>query len=440
MPRNASRSAVLSILALVLALSPLAASPAVAADWPQWRGPERDGKSPDSGPLMTSWPEGGPPLAWQSSGLGGGFSSLSAVGDRLYTMGDLGDKQHVIALDRSDGKVLWKTAVGPAWVDQYGGPRGTPTVAGGRVYALSTEGELVCLDAKSGEKVWSRNLPEDFGGRMMSVWKFAESPLVHDGRVIVTPGAPDTGLVALEPATGKVIWRAKLPEIGPEGKDGAGYSSVVVSNGGGVEQYVQVMGRGAVGVEAETGRYLWGYNRIANEVANISTPLVDGDHVFVSTGYGTGAALLELVPKDGGGVEAREVYFLAADTFQNHHGNMILHRGHVYAGSGHNKGFPMSVELEDGSVAWGPVRNGGSGSAAVSFADGHLYMRYQNGVMVLVEATPQGYREKGTFEIPEVRHPSWAHPVIAGGKLYLREQDRLYVYEVAAGEQKAEAK
>lgn len=436
MPRNPSRSALSAILALALLAFAAAAG---AADWPQWRGPGRDGKSPDAGPLLAAWPEGGPPLAWKSSGLGGGFSSLAAVGDRLYTMGDLGDTQFVLALDRANGRVLWKTAVGPSWIDQYGGPRGTPTVAGGRVYAMSTEGVLVCLEAATGKEVWSRDLPKDFGGKMMSVWKFAESPLVHDGRVVVTPGAPGAGLVALEPATGKEIWRAKLPALGPEGKDGAGYSSVVVSNGGGVEQYVQVMGRGAVGVEASTGRFLWGYNRIANEVANISTPLVDGDRVFVSTGYGTGAALLQL-EKKGDGVEAREVYFLPADTFQNHHGNMILHGGHVYAGSGHNKGFPMSLALADGAVAWGPVRNAGEGSAAVSFADGHLYLRYQNGVMVLVEATPEGYREKGSFPIPEVTKPSWSHPVVAGGRLYLREQDRLYVYDLAASTKAAAAR
>lgn len=419
-------------LALILALP---AAPAQAADWPGWRGPARDGKSPETG-LLGEWKEGGPPLAWQASGLGGGFSSLAVVGERIYTMGDLGERQYVLALDRADGKVVWKTAVGPAWVDGYGGPRATPAVDGGRVYALSTEGELVCLDAESGGKVWSRNLPRDFGGRMMATgrgthWKFAESPLVDGDRVVVTPGVPDAALVALDKATGKEVWRAKVPAFGDNGADGAGYASVVVSNGAGVKQYVTILGRGAVGVEAATGRYLWGYNRIANDVANIPTPLVEGDHVFVSTGYGTGAALLRL-EKDGSGVAAREVYFLPGDDFQNHHGNMVLHRGHVYAGTGHNKGFPISVKLADGAVAWGPVRNQGQGSAAVTFADGRLYMRYQDGLVVLVEATPEEYRERGSFQIPGVERPSWSHPVVAGGRLYLREQDRLFVYDVSA--------
>jgi hypothetical protein len=267
-------------------------------------------------------------------------------------------------------------------------------------------------------------------------WRFAESPLVDGGRVIASPGAKAAALVALDKMSGKEIWRTAIPDLGAKGADGAGYSSVVVSEGAGVRQYVQLLGRGAIGVEAATGRFLWGYNRIANNVANIPTPLIDGDHVFVSTGYGTGAALLKLV-RSGDGVAAQEVYFLPPETFQNHHGNMILHDGHVYAGSGHNKGFPMSVKLADGKVAWGPVRNQGTGSAAVSFADGRLYLRYQNGLMVLAEATPQEYREKGSFKIPDVGNPSWSHPVIAGGRLYLREQDHLFCYDLSASARQA---
>ncbi len=432
MLQTPSRNAVLASLTVAVAFS-LLATAAHAADWPQWRGPHRDGKSAETG-LLPAWTDGGPPLAWRTSGLGGGFSSLAVVGERIYTMGDVGPTQYVVALDRKDGKVLWRTAVGTAWVDEYGGPRATPTVDGERLYALSTEGELVCLRTKDGEKVWSRSLPREFGGRMMKIqgtdWKFAESPLVDGDRVVVTPGARDAALVALDKATGKEIWRAKIPALGEKGADGAAYSSIVVSHGAGVRQYVQILGRGAVGVEAATGRFLWGYNRIANDVANIPTPLVEGDRVFVSTGYGSGAALLELAKSDGG-VAAREVYFLPGETFQNHHGNMVLHAGHVYAGSGHNKGFPISVQLADGAIAWGPERNAGQGSAAVTFADGRLYLRYQNGLMVLVEATPAGYRERGSFRIPEVAHPSWSHPVVAGGKLYLREQDHLFCYDLA---------
>lgn len=417
-----------------LVTATLVASPAPATDWPQWRGPERNGKSPATG-LMDTWPDGGPPLVYRASGLGTGYSSLAVIGDRIYTLGDLEDGQHVLALDRETGKRLWATRIGPPWKDRYGGPRSTPTVDGDRLYALGTEGDLVCLVTADGSVVWKRNLPEDFGGSLMTTsgghnWKFAESPLVDGDRVVVTPGARDAALVALDKRTGGEIWRTKIPELGPAGRDGAAYSSVVVSRGGGVRQYIQLMGRGVIGVDAETGEFLWGYNRVANDVANIATPIVDGDHVFVSTGYGTGAALLRLKGDGEGGVKAEEAYFLEGDTLQNHHGGLILDGGHIYTGTGHNKGFPICVEMASGDVAWGPVRNAGQDSAAVTWADDKLFFRYQNGLMVLVEATPEGYREKGSFMIPDVHQFSWSHPVVAGGRLYLREQDNLFCYDV----------
>jgi outer membrane protein assembly factor BamB len=262
-------------------------------------------------------------------------------------------------------------------------------------------------------------------------WKFSESPLVDGKRVIVTPGAKDAALVALNKKTGKEIWRAALPDLGEEGTDGAGYSSVVISEAGGIRQYVQFLGRGVVGVDAKSGRFLWGYNRIANGVANIATPIVAGEHVFASSGYGTGSVLLKLSPT-GDGMKAEEVYFLSADVMQNHHGGLILHGDHVYTGTGHNKGFPLCVELKSGKVAWGPERNEGTDSAAIAYADERLYFRYQNGVMVLVEATPEGYRERGSFMIPDVELQSWPHPVIIGGRLYLREQDNLFCYDLRA--------
>ena len=408
-----------------------------AADWPQWRGQNRDGKSPETG-LLQSWPEEGPPMAWRAGGLGGGFSSVAVVGDRIYTLGDLGDGQYAIAVKRDGGAMVWKTKIGQTWEDKYLGPRSTPTVDGNRVYVLGTEGDLFCLDAASGEKIWSRNLPKDFGGTMMkaqgtSEWKFSESPLIDGDRVVVTPGAQNAALVALEKKNGKEIWRTTIPDLGERGADGAGYSSVVVSAAGGVRQYVQFLGRGVIGVEAETGKFLWGYNPVANDVANIPTPLIDGEFVFASSGYGTGAVLIKLT-STGEGIAAEQVYFLDSETMQNHHGGMILHEGYVYTGTGLNKGFPLCVKLADGKVAWGKIRNEGQGSAAVSYADGRLYFRYQDGLMVLVEATPAGYNEVGSFMIPDVKQPSWAHPVIADGKLYLREQDNLFCYDISRAE------
>jgi outer membrane protein assembly factor BamB len=411
------------------ALAAVAAFGAGPAEWTGWRGPGRDALSPDTG-LLAQWPPSGPPVAYRATGLGTGFSSLAIAGGRIYTMGDRQGAQSVIALTQDAGKVLWAARVGPTWDDEYGGPRGTPAVDGGLIYALGTEGDLVCLDAANGKEVWRKSLPRDFGGAMMSGWQFSESPLVDGDRVVVTPGAKGAGLVALDKKTGREIWRAALPDLGPKGRDGAAYSSVVVSNGAGVKQYVQLLGRGLVGVRARDGKVLWGYNKVANNVANISTPIVKGDLVFASTGYQTGAALVKLT-KSASGVDAQEVYFLDGRTLQSHHGGLVLVGDHVYGGHGHRQGFPICVELATGKVAWGgDIRNQGSGSAAVVYADGNMYFRYQNGLMMLIEATPQGYREKGAFTIPDVQKPSWSHPVVVGGRLYLREQDALNVYDV----------
>jgi outer membrane protein assembly factor BamB len=411
------------------AIALAAPAPPRAGEWPQWRGPNRDGLSRDTG-LLSSWGPSGPPLAWKANGLGVGFSSVAVAGGRIYTMGDRGGVQSLVALAQADGRAVWSARVGPTWDDQMGGPRGTPTVDGDAVYAIGTEGDLVCVEAASGRERWRKSLPRDFGGRMMSMWKFSESPLVDGDRVVVTPGGPAAYMVALDKRTGRELWRTPAPPSGPRGREGAGYSSVVVSSGGGVRQYVQLGGRGLLGVRASDGKLLWSYNRVANDVANIPTPIVKDDLVFASTGYQAGSVLLRLVAS-AGSVEAREVYFLEARTLQNHHGGLVLVGDHVYGGHGHNRGFPIAVELATGKVAWGgDIRNAGSGSAAVTYADGHLYFRYQNGIVMLIEATPAGYREKGSFTIPNVSQPSWPHPVITGGKLYLREQDTLYVYDV----------
>lgn len=418
-----------SVLTGLMALALGAAAAAPSTEWPQWRGPNRDGLSSDTG-LLPSWPAGGPPLAFKATGLGRGFSSVALSGGRIYTLGDRAGTQQLLALDEKDGKLLWSAQVGAVWDDSYGGPRSTPSLDGGLVYALGSHGDLVCVDAQTGQERWRRHMERDFGGQMMSMWKWSESPLVDGERLIVSPGMATAGLVALDKRTGKEAWRTRMPDLGPRGKDGAGYAGAVISNGAGVKQYVQLMGRGLVGVRADNGQFLWGYNRVANDVANIATPIVSGDLVFASTGYQTGSALLKL-EKTPAGVNVREVYFLEAKTLQNHHGGLVLVDGRVYAGHGHNMGLPICVELQTGKVLWGgDTRNAGTGSAAVTWADGNLYMRYQNGTVLLVEATPLGYREKGGFSLPDVRDPSWPHPVVAGGRLYLREQDALYVYDV----------
>lgn len=424
-----------AVLALVLACAPAFAT----GDWPQWRGPNRDGKAPDRG-LVNHWPEGGPRLLLEATGLGTGYSSVAVTGGKVFTLGDLTaaegreEGQYILALDAASGEQLWQTRIGPIWDDRYPGPRSTPTVDGERIYTLGTAGDLVCLTAADGTVLWQRNLVREFGGSLMKAqgswdWKYAESPLVDGDRVVITPGGPDAFMVALDKGDGKVLWKATLPPLEGPGTPGAGYSSIVISEAAGVRQYVQLAGPGLIGIEASSGRFLWAYTRVANNVANIPTTLVDGDTVFASSGYGTGAALLRLL-KTEDGVAAEEVYFLPGETFQNHHGGLILADGVIYTGSGHNKGLPVALKKDEGKLAWGPVRNAGKSSAAITYADGHLYLRYQDGLMVLVEATPEEYREKGSFRIPDVKRESWSHPVIADGRLYLREQEHLYVYDL----------
>ncbi|CAN5234585.1 PQQ-like beta-propeller repeat protein [soil metagenome] len=411
--------------AFLLATGFIAADPLGAADWPNWRGPAHDGRSREVG-LNMRWPEAGPPLLWQVEGCGGGYSSVAVADGRIFTIGRRGDAESVIAFSEEDGQELWATGFGTG-----GESNGTPTVDGDRVYAIGKDGDLVCCEVKTGRKVWSKRFGEDFGGKMMSGWGFSESPLVDGDRLVCTPGAQDAMIVVLDKGTGDEIWRSAAPaDLGGRGSDGAGYSTVVVSEGAGVRQYVQLTGRGLVGIRASDGAFLWGYNMVANDTANIPTPIVEGDFVFASSGYGTGTVLLKL-SKSGVGVEANEEFFLDSGTLQNHHGGMVLIDGYIYAGHGHNNGFPICVEMATGKVAWGGDERGpGSGSAAVTAADGHLIFRYENGVVALIEATPERYNLVASFTPAYQEGRSWAHPVVANGHLYLREQDKLMCYDL----------
>ncbi|QGJ70761.1 Outer membrane biogenesis protein BamB [Planctomycetales bacterium 10988] len=395
--------------------------------WPQWRGPNRDAIAPETG-LADSWENQAPQLAWEADGLGSGYASLSLVDGKIYTMGDFDTEQCALCLEDGTGKVLWKTPVGPAGGIGYAGSRCTPTVDGNLLYVTGSSGTIVCLNAKTGKIVWQREMVDEFGGSVPK-WGFAESPLVDGNLLLCTPGSPDATIVALNKKNGKGIWKSSVPDLGENGKDEAGYSSIVISEACGVKQYVQLTGKGVIGVDAKDGKFLWGYNRIANRVANIPTPLIDGDYVFTSTGYSTGAALLKIVKK-GSKLEAEEMYFLPPNKMQNHHGGMVLLDGHVYCGTGHNEGFPLCVEMASGDISWFGGRGPGKKSAAVVAADGNLIFRYQDGVVALIEATPDEYRLKGTFQIPNVSDPSWPHPVVVEGKLFLREQDHLYVYDL----------
>lgn len=413
------------LAAVALAIAATAATNfGLAKDWSSWRGPNRDGIAQEKG-LLKEWSDSGPPVVWKAEGFGKGYSSVAVANGKLYTMGQRKGGCFLIGIDSNGGKELWATDVGG------GEPNCTPTVDNGVVYALGREGDLVACDANSGKLIWRKNFKKDFGGSMMSGWGYSESPLIDGDKLICTPGSADAMIVALNKKTGEVLWQAAVPELGSRGNGGAGYSSVVISNAGGVKQYVQLVGKGIVSVSAKDGSFLWNYNRIANGTANIPTPLVKDNYVFCSTGYGTGAALLE-IKNNGGKWTAEEKYYLDAKEMQNHHGGMILFGDHIYCGHGHNQGHPLCIEMKTGKVAWGGKRGPGGGSAAILLADGNLYFRYEDGTMALIEATPSEYHLKGSFQLASKNGSSWPHPVIVDGLMYIRDHNTLLCYDLRA--------
>lgn len=402
----------LLLISAALFVMSVPASNQTPADWPQWRGANRDGKSSETG-LLTEWPAAGPPLAWKAGGAGTGFSSMSVAGGRLYTVGARGGTEYVHAFDVATGKKLWEVANGSEFSNDRGnGPRGTPTIEAGRLYVLGASGDLTALDAAKGTRIWSVNVLREFGGSNPR-WGLSESPLIVGDRLFVNAGGPNASIVAFNKHDGKMIWKSQ--------SDGAGYSSAVLQRVGPTDQAVFFTASRAVGVDISNGRLLWEYPRVANRVANIATPVVRDNFVFLSSDYGTGAALLKL-DAAGGGVSATEVYF--TQEMRNHHSSSILVGEHLY---GFSSAILTSLRFADGVTAW-KDRSVGKGSLA--FADGHLYLFSEGGVIGLAEATPTGYREKGRFSIEQAGLPTWAHPVIAGGRLYIRDQDTVYAYNV----------
>ncbi len=405
-----------ALLPFVTAVVTLSLSTAVSNrtldDWPQWRGPNRDGRSAERG-LLKTWPAGGPPLAWQAKGAGEGYSSFAAADGRLITLGARGDREYVIAFDAASGKQLWATAHGRRFGNDRGdGPRGTPTVEGDRIYAFGASGDLSVLEASSGKVLWTVNVLQKFGGSNIT-WGLSESPLVLADRILVNAGGPQSSIVALNKKDGAVLWRSQSDE--------AGYSSAVLHEGGGVREAIFFTGQRALGVDVADGRLLWSYDKVANGTANIATPIVRGNHVFLSSDYGTGAALLELTP-GGGSVRAREVYF--TKEMRNHHASSVLVGDYLY---GFSSAILTAMRFDSGQVAW---RDRSVGKGSVVFADERLYLFSENGVVGLAEAAPDAYREHGRFQIKTGSLPTWAHPIVSGGKLFLRDQDTVYAYNV----------
>ena len=414
-----------------LAIFTILPSAAFAQDWTHFRGPNGDGISPEKG-LLPDWESQSPKLLWQSEGFGAGYASVSISDGKIFTTGNTGEGQAVIAASLANGKVLWKTPLTSKDPKHgYDGARCTPTIDGDRLYVVTSDGRIACLSAESGKAKWVYHFGK-WKGKMMSGWGYSESPLIDGDMVICTPGGPDAMLIALNKMTGKEVWKSKIPALGEQGKDGAGYSSMVISNAGGVKQYVTLVGRGVIGVRASDGEFLWGYNRVTNPTAAIPTPIVNGNYVFASSGYNDGGTcLLEIQEKDGV-FNAKEIWWKKNSELQNHHGGMVKLGDYVYLGHKHNSGFPTCVEMKTGNIVWGGKENRGpgKGSAAVLYADGNLIFRYQDGTVALIEATPKKYNLKGTFKPAYQEGKTWAHPVVVDGKLYLREQDKMMCYSL----------
>lgn len=383
-------------------------------DWPQWRGVNRDGKSAERG-LLKSWPQGGPKLAWRTSGLGEGYSSFSVANGKLYTLGARDEIEYVMAFDEASGRKLWEVAHGRRFSNDRGdGPRGTPTVDGAQLYAYGASGDLSALDAATGKVLWRINVLERFGGHNIT-WGLSESPLVLRDRIIVNAGGRRASIVAVSKKDGSELWRSQGDE--------AGYSSAILHEVGGIPQAIVFTGQRAVGVDTRDGRLLWSYDRVSNRTANIATPIARGNRVFLSSDYGTGAALLELAP-GGNGINAREVYFTRE--MRNHHASSVLVGDHLY---GFSSAILTAMHFDTGEVAW---RDRSVGKGSVIVADDRLYLFSENGVVGLAEANPGGYREHGRFALRTGSLPTWSHPVVANGKLFLRDQDTLYAYDVRA--------
>lgn len=379
-------------------------------DWPQWRGANRDGISKETG-LLKEWGKDGPQIVWKASGAGRGYSSLAVSNGRIYTMGLRGDKEFIVAFDVKTGKEVWATQNGNAFRNDRGdGPRGTPTIEGDRLYALGGDGDLSCLDVKTGKVIWTMNVLQKFGGSNPR-WGISESPLIMGEKVLVNAGGSGASVVAFNKKDGSVIWKTQSEQ--------AGYSSAIPMTVGGKTQVVFFTSTRAVGLDPKDGALLWEYKNAANRTANAATPIVRDNRVFVSSDYGTGAGLVEI---KADGKTAQEVYF--TKEMRNHHSSSVLIGDYLY---GFSSSILTAMKFDTGEVVW---KDRSVGKGSLVYADGHLYCFSENGVVGLVEATPTGYKEKGRFTITQDSLPTWTHPVVAGGRLYLRDQDTIYAYNV----------
>jgi outer membrane protein assembly factor BamB len=380
-------------------------------DWPQFRGPGRTDRSDETG-LLKEWPKEGPPKLWSASGLGEGYSAISAKDGRIYTMGSSEGKEAVFALEFSTGKILW-TAISDNRVfeeSRGNGPRCTPTTDDTYLYTEGALGSVTCWEAESGKQVWKVSLTKDLGGRVPP-WAYTESPLILGKAVIVTPGGGKGAIAALDKKTGQVIWQSK------EVKTGAAYSSPIFATIGNQRQIINGLAKRMVGVDADSGKYLWEYTEPCPDIY-ITTPIEHDGLVFATADYQKGSGVVKITPEG-----AQQVWY--DKSFGNHHGGVILVGEYLY-------GFfddMRCVEMKTGKVVW---QNRSVGKGSLTYADGHFYCLSEGRTVALVEATSDGYKETSRFKFAGPKRPSWPHPVVVGGRLFIRDQDTLHCWDVKA--------
>lgn len=440
----------LKSLAVVVTLATflLPAARAAGFDWPQWRGPDRTDISKETG-LLKTWPEGGPKRVWLYENAGSGYSGPAIVNGKFFTVGTRDGSEILLVLDANTGKELWTANLGKILDNDWGnGPRGTPTVDGDRVYALSGVGNLVCVSVKDGKVLWQVGM-DSLGGTKPN-WGYTESVLVDGDLVVCTPGgtpaedtsgksksgapgkskggkakrpapgAPNGTMAALDKMTGKVRWQTK------EFTDPAHYSSIIPAVINGTPQYVQRTEKSIFGIAAKDGKLLW-QTSFPGRTAVIPTPIVKGNEIYVTAGYGAGCKMVRIGP----GNEVTTVY--ENKVIKNHHGGVVLVGDYLY---GHGDVTWECQNFKTGEEVW---NSKSLGKGAVGFADGMLYcLEESSGTVVLVEASPKGWKESGRFKldpqtkIRSARGKIWTHPVISNGKLYLRDQDLIYCFDVKA--------
>jgi outer membrane protein assembly factor BamB len=390
-----------------------------AADWPTFRGADRTDISPETG-LLRQWPSAGPQKVWMNEDAGLGYSGFAIVGGTLYTMGSRDAVEFVIAIDTATGKEKWSAEAGALLTNGWGdGPRATPTVDGDKVYALSGKGTLVCLNAVDGKKLWSAEMVE-LGGKVPG-WGYCESPLIEGNLVVVTPGGAQGTLAAFDKVTGKLAWQSA------EWTDPAQYASLIAVSHNGARQLIQLTMQSIAGVNAADGKVLW-KTEFPGKTAVIPTPVFKDGQIFVAAGYGVGCKSVKV-----GAGNAVETLYESTDMV-NHHGGVILVGDHLY---GYNdKAGWTCMDFKTGAVKWADKK--GLGKGAIHSADGMLYLlEERTGTVVLIEASPEGWKEHGRFTLsPQTtnRNPKgmiWTHPVVSGGRLYLRDQELLFCFDVS---------